>query len=236
MEVQALRHTFLDTPIQWCVFHVFRAWWKHIVKEIRVEGNAVEEKRTRVAILADMKGLMWERETIQLHHSLDNFYDAWSNFPAFLQYIQRTWIANDRIKFWTAANQPNIRTNMETNNFVESWHNQLKTVYFDRQPNRRVDRLIYILINEVGLDYQSNIERVIAGLGRMGPLQHEERKRAVRAEAIPLEAAQILVTPSFDNDGALKNACVLSFTKEGLSYTVDVRDNRVIACDCASFT
>ncbi|KAI9272145.1 hypothetical protein EDC94DRAFT_655555 [Helicostylum pulchrum] len=38
---------------------------------------------------------------------------------------------------------------MESNNFVESWYNQLKTTYLERKRNRRADHLAFILVNDI---------------------------------------------------------------------------------------
>ncbi|KAG2232120.1 hypothetical protein INT48_006797 [Thamnidium elegans] len=47
----------------------------------------------------------------------------------------------------------NFGLNMETNNFVESWHNQSKTTYLERKRNERADRLIFILVNDIEPDF-----------------------------------------------------------------------------------
>ncbi|KAI9309772.1 hypothetical protein BX666DRAFT_1811782, partial [Dichotomocladium elegans] len=49
---------------------------------------------------------------------------------------------------------------METNNYVESWHNQLKTVYMRRKQNRRFDSLIFLLVDEIEFDLQWEIRRL----------------------------------------------------------------------------
>jgi hypothetical protein len=41
-----------------------------------------------------------------------------------------------------------------------SRHNQLKTSYLQRRGNRGVDRLAYILVNDVEEDFISNINRI----------------------------------------------------------------------------
>ncbi|ORE18675.1 hypothetical protein BCV71DRAFT_162788, partial [Rhizopus microsporus] len=84
----------------------------------------------------------------------------------------------------TRAYQPDRYTNMETNNYVESWHNQLKTSYLQRRRNRRVDRLVYILVNDVEEDFISNINRIRMNVGRMGPEARKERRRELEAEEI----------------------------------------------------
>ncbi|KAI8880339.1 hypothetical protein K501DRAFT_151502, partial [Backusella circina FSU 941] len=64
-------------------------------------------------------------------------------------------------KHWCKTFQLQYDTNMETNNYIESWYNQLKTTYLKRKPNRRLHRLIYILVNDVEPEFISNANRVI---------------------------------------------------------------------------
>ncbi|KAI8884533.1 hypothetical protein K501DRAFT_155888, partial [Backusella circina FSU 941] len=73
----------------------------------------------------------------------------------------------DWYKHWCKAFQPQYDTNMETNNYVESWSNQLETSYLKRKPNRRLHRLIDILVNDIEPEFISNANKVILGIGRM---------------------------------------------------------------------
>ena len=41
----------------------------------------------------------------------------------------------------------------DTNMFVESFHNKLKTFFMERRPNKRVDDLINLLLTIEGEDY-----------------------------------------------------------------------------------
>lgn len=41
-----------------------------------------------------------------------------------------------------------ICTNMETNNFVESWHNELKTWYLGHPNHQHLNAIIAILVQE----------------------------------------------------------------------------------------
>jgi len=86
---------------------------------------------------------------------------------------------------------------METNNYVESWRNQLKTVYLHRKRNRRVDHLIYILVNNVEPDFIQNISRITLNIDRMGP--EERRRRELDVEAIN-EAVVLTMIEEFADD------------------------------------
>ncbi|KAF1801740.1 hypothetical protein FB192DRAFT_1281942, partial [Mucor lusitanicus] len=93
-----------------------------------------------------------------------------------LSYFRRNYIVNDAFKRWVAAYQPHVFTNMETNNYVESWHNQLKSNYLQRKSNRRLDRLIWIRVNDVEHDFKQNISRIQLSIGRMGPAERRRRE------------------------------------------------------------
>ncbi|CAO3675644.1 unnamed protein product [Rhizopus microsporus] len=77
-----------------------------------------------------------------------------------------------------------ILTNMETNNYIESWHNQLKPNYLQRKRKRRLDRLIFILVDDVHADFMHNTARMAANIGRMSSETREARKRMIAAEEI----------------------------------------------------
>ncbi len=91
-----------------------------------------------------------------------------------IRYLHINYFRNDLFILRARAYQPAIYTSMETNNYIESWHNQLKTTHLRRKQNRRMDRLIFILINDVEDYYLQNTQRLMLNVGRMGP---EERKR-----------------------------------------------------------
>lgn len=144
-------------------------------------------------------------------------------------------MVNDRLKFWTTANQPDIRCRMETNNYVESWHNQLKTVYLQRQPNRRVDRLIFILVKDVAPHYDSNIKRIVSCIERMGPMHYEERRRFIAAESVLSECLNDKLSFTTVMNDIVSSSEVQSLTRDNVSHTITVTDHRMERCTCASF-
>lgn len=182
---------------------------------------------------------MWERDLAEMQRKLQDFHQKWLAHQDFLMYFERAWIAHDKLRFWTIANQPNMHANMTTNNYVESWHNQLKTIYLQQQPNRRVDRLIYILVHDVNYDYEANVERIVSHLGRMGPIHHEERRRhiaaATAAESVPFVVLDERVVAEMGNDGSIASLGVQSFTRAGMTYLVTVTDSVMRNCECDSF-
>lgn len=233
VEVLALRNAFPDTPIQWCVFHVIRAWWDRIRQDVN-SYSVQESKVVRQQVLSAMKDIMWARDPAEMGTKLNAFLCNYAHFTIFIQYFERTWVANGRLQFWTICNQPQLLENMETNNYVESWHNQLKTNFLERHPNRRMDRLVYILVRDVEPVYRDNIERVLLGLGRMGPVRYEERRRFAKAEEFPPEFLAEMISTD-EPRGVTSSLHVQSFSLQDVAYTVSLENNELVRCDCPSF-
>ncbi|ORE03206.1 hypothetical protein BCV72DRAFT_188588, partial [Rhizopus microsporus var. microsporus] len=90
----------------------------------------------------------------------------------------------DKFIHWSAAYQPQIFINLETNNYIESWNNQLKTNHLQRKRNRRLNRLISILADDIHADFTHNTARMAANIGRMSSKTRAARKRMIAAEEI----------------------------------------------------
>jgi hypothetical protein len=48
---------------------------------------------------------------------------------------------------------------MRTNNYIETWHNKLKSVYLKRIKNRKLDRLVFILTNDIESNLKLDVEK-----------------------------------------------------------------------------
>jgi hypothetical protein len=128
---------------------------------------------------------------------------------------------------------------METNNYIESWHNQLKTMYLERKRNRRVDRLVYILAKDVEHGYNSNVALITLKIGRMGPEERRKKRREIAAEKINEEWLQEMIT-LIENDQTAGSSSisiyqVKSFTSAEQSYNTEVCSNITTNCTCFDF-
>lgn len=134
--------------------------------------------------MSDLKSLMWDRSKPEFTLKLSSFINnpEYLHITEFMSYFKQYYLQNDAFTRWSAAYQPQIYNNMETNNYIESWHNQLKTMYLERKRNRRVDRLVYNLVKDVEYDYISNVARITLKIGRMGPEERRKRRREIAAE------------------------------------------------------
>lgn len=118
-------------------------------------------------MMGELKSIMYEKLEEALKNKLNLFFEKWATYPEFINFFKNEWCAEQKIKKWSAAYQPEIYTNMATNNFIESWHNQLKSIYLKRQRNRRIDRLLYILTEDVAIDLRLDLARLTMLIGKL---------------------------------------------------------------------
>ncbi|KAI8090637.1 hypothetical protein BDF21DRAFT_325502, partial [Thamnidium elegans] len=100
-------------------------------------------------VMRDLRRLVEQSDETSFGLALEAFFNVYAGYPEILTYFSRKYINNGWYKHWAKAFQPRYYTNMETNNYVENSHNQLKTTYLKRNRNRRLDRLIYVLSQDV---------------------------------------------------------------------------------------
>ncbi|ORE05830.1 hypothetical protein BCV72DRAFT_263124 [Rhizopus microsporus var. microsporus] len=121
---------------------------------------------------------------------------------------------------------------METNNNTESWHSQLKTDYLQRKRSRRLDRLIFILVEDVHTDFMHNIARMAANIGRMGSETREAEKRMIAVEEINEQPLKDMVQKVYVDEKVFYN--VKFFTTE-VVYDISTEQRMMTACNCIDF-
>jgi hypothetical protein len=129
----------------------------------------------------------------------EDFYASFSiskdkhehSFPVFFTYFMTNWY--ERADLW-AKSQRIDATFHTNNNYVGSYHNQLKSFYFWRTRNQCVDRIIYILSQSpvVINDYHQAIG-VQSGLIPMY-LSTKERKESQKQMPSDIDQAIYIIT------------------------------------------
>ena len=135
---------------------------------------------------------------------------------------------------------PETHRSMFTNNYIESWHNQLKTVYFSRRRINRLDHLTFVLVNDVEFHFAEERERIMFNNGRMGPEQNEQAKRSFFVREVPANQLPSLIenplgTNSSDVAIVNGNWFVGSLTSPSVKYSVSVEDGFISKCTCPDF-
>ena len=126
---------------------------------------------------------------------------------------------------------------------IETWFNQLKTVYLRRVRNKRLDRLIFILTNEVEFYFINEHERILGNNGRMGPLENQQSRRRYRAAQVPIRDIPAMIqNPESENTSDPMMGCwkVMAFvpqvTRSTARYEIIVNSDMLIkSCTCLDF-
>ncbi|KAI9310225.1 hypothetical protein BX666DRAFT_2126350 [Dichotomocladium elegans] len=139
---------------------------------------------------------------------------------ALLEYFEREYIPK-KTNWSNAWRHGNY--NVNTNNYVESWHRQLKEGYMSGLRRQR-----NILWDMVLPDVMQDYLRIKANFSPRR-LNKAERQRLQRARALSEEEAEAKILGQDDN--IIK---VASFTDDNITYdvTIDISDNCVLACTC----
>ena len=147
-------------------------------------------------------------------------------------YVKSYCLEHERFFKWAGAYEIQNLTNMETNNYIESCHSQLKTNYLQRKRNRRLDRLIFILLDDVHTDFMHNTARMVANIGRRSSETRETRKRMIAAEDINEMSLEDMVEKVYIDE----EVCyiVKSFTTE-VVYDISTEQGMMTACNCIDF-
>lgn len=222
-----------DTTVQFCTWHVMRAWQQNIRTKVTASHRNRDERiiSYKHEIRETLKEIMYEKNVHSFHERLTAFNDKWSDTqPEFCQYFEQQWLDNDRYKKWAACYQPNVYSNMETNNYVESWHNQLKTVYLRRRRQHRLDIFMGIMTTAIEFDIKNQIRRLSMNVGRMSANTRHDREQQLKADSIPMsdfdhavqmqDPCNFYVRSFFDDDAAYK-VCY-NYKPAFLSYQLDV--------------
>ncbi|KAG1138593.1 hypothetical protein G6F37_010815 [Rhizopus arrhizus] len=234
-EYRAIQAVYPTATVQWCLFHVARAWMSKIRVLIKL-GSTAQKAQVHKFLITSLKSMMWEKNVPECRRKLAEIFVNYASYPEFLEYFRKNYLDDNKFIQWSAAFQPQTYTNMETNNFVESWHNQLKSTYFQRKRNRRIDRLIFIPVNDIEPDFIANTNRIQLNAGRMGPEEHRRRKRELETESFNEEVLPLMIEEREATEAGERIFKINSFTTEGIAYDIKVAQEEMKEYSCPDFT
>lgn len=195
-EIGAIKAVFGDEMnILLCHWHIWRAWDKNMKKEVKII-KAVKETQLLHEQTRSLLNKMMHAEEEQ------GFQVAYEGFKAFIEpeyssflvYFDKQWLSKKEL--WCKAWRKDA--SFHTNNLIESYHNQIKTFYFGRSRNLRVDCLIYTLSQIVAIDYQQEYVRVYLGFQKPN-LTIQERKKKRLADDLNIDVAMTMVRTKDEN-------------------------------------
>ncbi|KAJ7617818.1 hypothetical protein FB45DRAFT_702941, partial [Roridomyces roridus] len=103
----------------------------------------------------------WIRMDVQ-----SEFDAAWAKIQRiapkdFVEYLRTYWMKPEVVAMWSAVHRRSrsIFEMCDTNMLVEAYHHVLKSKFLEAKRNRRLDHLLYVLVNKVSPYYESKQQR-----------------------------------------------------------------------------
>lgn len=136
-----------------CTWHIQRSWIKNIHNHFRNDAQKTEIYCYLCAMLQAKSENDFNRYKESLISKLLTMN------PGFLKYLMDNYF--NRPEKWSLCFRKGIEYgNVNTNMFVESFHNQLKTIYFSGKRNRRIDVLLDTLLKIENDHFIRHLQRV----------------------------------------------------------------------------
>ncbi|CEP14465.1 hypothetical protein [Parasitella parasitica] len=197
----------INVKIMLCHWHIMKAWNAKILTKLARDPEEFD--------LAFDEFEIWCREN-----------EDWETYEL-LDYVEVNYLPKKEkcSKAWRKGNY-----NIDTNNYIETWHRHLKEVYMMNIKKQRLDVLMYLLWDVVLPDMMQDHIRTTSGV-QQRRLNNAKRSRIEKAMAFNDIEAETLVNAQ----GSIVE--VLSFTTDGKTYEIDVdlQRNNMLSCTCMDF-
>ncbi|KAF9209381.1 hypothetical protein BGZ59_010145, partial [Podila verticillata] len=206
----------------------------------------------RSTVRSDLRKILYERSKPIAMDLIKSFRETWSSQEELLQYLDKNyfgpsmfqeheWQVVDVQKHWMLCYRQDISyASIDTNNYIESWHNTLKRHFFKDKQQRRPDTVIYILAILAVPHFQQKCMRSIVNVGKMNPAKVEQLKlKLVATEHVKTRKSRGYVGAYISQVSDL-TLRVESFTDPTVAYDVEIDFTRtptghIIRCSCKYF-
>ncbi|KAF9996861.1 hypothetical protein BGZ80_007152 [Entomortierella chlamydospora] len=188
-EINAIRDVFsYELRIFYCAWHVLQAWERNLtIKNLGMADLSKEEKeRRKNMIREELRNILYSKTEKQANLQVEAFKAKWEEHtPKLMEYLNENYLNSeaDRRRWMFCYREGVSYGWINTNNYIESWHNTLKKHFFKDRQQRRIDTVIYILVNKAIPHYQQMSIRHTVQVGRMTPA----RRNALVARQTAME-------------------------------------------------
>ena len=171
--------------------------------------------------------LFWEKLVAFLKSS-NNFEEEYNKIiqissPQFANYLETHWYKmKEKWAYSFRMNIPMFKFS-NTNMLIESFHNLLKTNFFSKKVNRRVDRLIYMLIGPIQTHFVRKERSNAFEMNGPSPKKFILERETELAELIPATSVVRKSEEKFEVESA---------SKPGLFHVIDIS---LVTCTCYIF-
>ncbi|OAD67261.1 hypothetical protein PHYBLDRAFT_151513 [Phycomyces blakesleeanus NRRL 1555(-)] len=202
---------------------------------VKIPGSLISEARIlRGVMMKSLQEIIYEEDIDEFHHKIVQFKEDFDDQESFLDYFERNWCTEAKFKIWSRAYHERQFSHMLTNNYIESWHNQLKTVFMKRSRNKRLDKLVFVLVHNVKYYLTQEYKRVMSNNGPMSSFTRQQRIHEMEAEEVDDDDKEMMIVASGTAEDV--NWQVWSFVNENTAYVVQVAEpNLIILCTCFGY-
>ncbi|KAF8925351.1 hypothetical protein BGZ47_003350, partial [Haplosporangium gracile] len=209
-EILAIKTAFPGTPILYCAWHVLKAWEREI-RDLLANQNDIDQEEDDVSTSDD-----------DADDDVTNDEDPTPATPVPESPAELSYASID------------------TNNYIESWHNTLKQHFFRDKPQRRVDTEIYVLNVMAVPHYQQKCMRSLVNVGRMNAVRRNEAKHLQRVKDLLKAKVDNGQLPPTLHQLTADVVKVESFTTPGAFYEIKIDFTRIsaghiVSCGCPAF-
>ncbi|OAD81103.1 hypothetical protein PHYBLDRAFT_161737 [Phycomyces blakesleeanus NRRL 1555(-)] len=180
MEVNAIKEALPHATIHYCDVH-------NLDSKIKLNASYTSEQlgNYKTALKNYLRHILIESNEDVFLRAIEDFKLMVQDQSQFLKYFEKKWTENKGLlRRWGRPYVSQQHQRYVTNNYVESWHNQLKTIYFGCTCIRRLDRLIFILTNDVEFYFEQEVEHIHFNNGKIGPIDNELARNSFVASKI----------------------------------------------------
>ncbi|OAD72400.1 hypothetical protein PHYBLDRAFT_65555 [Phycomyces blakesleeanus NRRL 1555(-)] len=110
---------------------------------------------------------------------------------------------------------------------------KLKTVFMKRSRNKRLDKLVFILVHDAEYYLTQEYKRVMSNNRAMSSFTRQQRIREIEAEEVDDDARETMIVASVSAEDSSWQ--VQSFVDENTAYVVEVTDRLIMKCTCFDF-
>ncbi|XP_057301394.1 uncharacterized protein LOC130635887 [Hydractinia symbiolongicarpus] len=207
----AFSAVFGETKHLLCKWHITRAWRRNL--KLVPESQQDEVMQHLLVILN-------EKDASQFKILQRGFLKKCSVIaPAFAKYFQDRYVR--RAEKWAMCYRQFEHCNTDTNMFVESFHNKLKTFFMERRPNKRIDDLINLLLTIEEEDYWRK-KRSLTYYGNLKNISIEDSRHTKG-----LNISDAKVEKLSESEWTVQ-----SQSRDGCQYNVRMLENKCTDNDC----
>ena len=195
---------------------------------------------------------MYEKDRAEAQRLIANFRKVWKDQVDLLSYLSKNYFGrvgfeahHEEVqklqKSWMLCYRQEVAySSIDTNNYIESWHNTLKRHFFRDKQQPRLDTVIYTLARMAVPHFQQKCIRSIVSVGRMDPARTKELQLTNLARDHIMTRESRGYVGAYMKQTSDNTLYVESFTNMAVGYEVEIDFSKtpsghITQCSCKFF-